>query len=114
MFLSFPGIESGFYIVGGTSAGTPQMAAVVALANQARGRRGSSLGFLNDKLYGLAKNASTYASDFHDISVGNNQLVDTPVGFPAGPDSRHRDGLGYAERRESRRRPGCFLSQPRL
>ncbi len=81
MFLSFPGIASGFYIVGGTSAGSPQMAAIVALANQARG---SSLGFLNDKLYGLAKNASTYASDFHDITVGNNQLVDTPVGFSAG------------------------------
>ena len=57
------------------------MAAVVALANQARGSKGS-LGFLNDKLYGLAKNA--YASDFHDITVGNNQLVDTPVGFSAG------------------------------
>ena len=36
VFLSFPGIASGFYIVGGTSAGSPQMAAVVALANQAR------------------------------------------------------------------------------
>jgi subtilase family serine protease len=81
VFVSFPGIESGFYIVGGTSAGAPQMAAVVALANQARGSKGS-LGFLNDKLYGLAKSA--YASDFHDITVGNNQLVDTPVGFSAG------------------------------
>jgi subtilase family serine protease len=85
VFLSFPGLESGFYIVGGTSASSPQMAAVVAIANQARVNLGrGSLGFLNNRLYGLAKNSSSYASDFHDITLGNNRLVGTPVGFSAG------------------------------
>ena len=67
----------------------------MALANQARANQGrGSLGFLNDKLYGLAKNSSTYASDFHDITVGNNQLVDTPVGFSAGPGYDIATGWG--------------------
>jgi subtilase family serine protease len=81
VFVSFPGAASGFYIVGGTSAGSPQMAAIVALANQAHG---GSLGFLNNKLYSIAENASKYASDFHDITIGNNQLVGTPFGYSAG------------------------------
>jgi subtilase family serine protease len=80
VFVSFPSVASGFYIVGGTSAGSPQMAAVVALANQAHG---SSLGFLNTKLYSIAENSAKYASDFHDITVGNNQLVGTPFGYSA-------------------------------
>jgi subtilase family serine protease len=81
VFVSFPTVASGFYIVGGTSAGSPQVAAVVALANQARG---SSLGFLNDRLYTIAENATKYASDFHDITIGNNKLVGTPFGYSAG------------------------------
>jgi len=69
----------GFFIVGGTSAAVPQWAAIFALANQAAGR---SLGFVNPTLYAVAE-SSSYASDFHDITVGNNRLAGTPTGFSA-------------------------------
>lgn len=69
----------GFFIVGGTSAGSPQWAAIFALANEAAGH---SLGFVNPAVYSLAE-SSSYASGFHDITIGNNQLVGTPVGFSA-------------------------------
>jgi len=69
-----------FFIVGGTSAGSPQWAAIAALANQAAGK---SLGDLNPVLYTIGGDSTRYANDFHDITVGNNQLIGTPVGFPA-------------------------------
>jgi subtilase family serine protease len=75
-----PGVEPGFHVLGGTSAGSPQMAAIVALAAQARG---ASIGFLNDKLYALAENPTTYAADFHDIVTGDNTLAGTPFGYTA-------------------------------
>ena len=78
--------RAGIHIVGGTSAGSPQWAAIVALANQAHG---GPLGFLNRALY-----QGCSASDFHDITVGNNQLVGTPVGFSAGAGWDDATGLG--------------------
>jgi subtilase family serine protease len=80
VYTSFPGFPARFHIFGGTSAGSPQMASVVALANQVRG---SDLGFLNTKLYSIAE-SSAYSSTFHDITAGNNQLGGTPVGYSAG------------------------------
>jgi subtilase family serine protease len=56
------------FIFGGTSAGSPQWAALTALADQAAGHQ---LGFLNPTLYAIA-NSPFYASAFHDITVGNN------------------------------------------
>jgi subtilase family serine protease len=87
--LGFAGLN-GFFIFGGTSASAPQMAAIVALANQAKG---STLGFLNDRLYSIAK-SSAYASDFHDITVGNNQLTGTPTGNQAVPGYDLATGWG--------------------
>src|SRR5713101_5817499 len=73
-----------FFIVGGTSAGSPQWAGIAALANQARATAGKGpIGDLNPTLYSIYHSAR-YATDFHDISVGNDQLVGTPVGFSAG------------------------------
>lgn len=86
--------DAGFYIVGGTSAGSPQWAAVVALANQLSASEGrGSLGFINPALYHLAQTAA-YSTDFHDITVGNNQLTGTPVGFNAGPGWDDASGWG--------------------
>ena len=76
---------AGFYIVGGTSAGSPQWAAIVALANQAHG---APLGFLNPALYRCS------AGDFHDITVGNNRLGGTAAGFSATPGWDDATGLG--------------------
>jgi len=58
-----------FFIFGGTSAGSPQWAALAALADQAAGH---DLGFLNPSLYNLAGSPAFYPSIFHDITVGNN------------------------------------------
>ncbi len=65
------GYESGaFHIFGGTSAGSPQWAGIVALADQYQGK---SIGFLNPLLYKIGKSAS-YSAAFHDILVGNNSF----------------------------------------
>ena len=74
-----PGV-SAFFIVGGTSAGSPQWAGIAALANQLAGH---SLGFLNPAIYRLAQ-TSHYASDFHDITIGNNQMPGTTPSESAG------------------------------
>lgn len=63
-----------WYIVGGTSAGSPQWAAIFAIANQVRAAdQMAPIGFANPTLYGLTP--AQRASDFHDITVGNNSLA---------------------------------------
>ena len=42
----------------------------MAIANQ---KAGHPLGFINPGLYKLAQ-SSTYAQDFHDITIGNNSV----------------------------------------
>ena len=78
VFTSFLGANI-IFIVGGTSAGSPQWAAIGALANQAAGH---SLGFLNNAIYKIA-HGPNYSKDFHDITIGNDQETGTPVGFNA-------------------------------
>jgi subtilase family serine protease len=54
VFMSFPGIRPGWQIIGGTSAGTPQIAALVAMANQLRQQAGKGpVGYLKPRLYQL-------------------------------------------------------------
>ena len=79
VFTSFLGFNA-FFFVGGTSAGSPQWAAIGALANQAAGR---ALGTLNPAIYKIAGNPTLYANDFHDITVGNNVMTGTSAGFNA-------------------------------
>jgi subtilase family serine protease len=70
------GAEGGpFHIIGGTSAGSPQWAGLVALGDQLAGHR---LGFLNPTIYRIGESHS-YLQGFHDILFGNNtiQLPDT-------------------------------------
>jgi subtilase family serine protease len=62
VFTSFPGVRVGWHVVGGTSASSPQLAALVALANQlAHGQGKPSVGYLNPILYLLP------SRDFRDI-----------------------------------------------
>jgi subtilase family serine protease len=84
------------YIVGGTSAGSPQWAGIVALANEARVNAGKSLlgGNLNTDLYSIYHNNAEYANDFHDITVGNDQLAGSTVGFSAGLRYDVASGIG--------------------
>ncbi len=88
-YASFPGLDPGFYFAGGTSAGAPQWAAIIALADEAAGR---SLGYLNPTLYGIASDSSEYAADFHDIVQGGNAFGGP--GFDAGTGYDMPTGLG--------------------
>ncbi len=71
-------INGGWLVVGGTSAGAPQWAGLIALANEARAHTGSSaVGLPNTKIYPLAQGSSTtpYTVNpayFYDVSQGNN------------------------------------------
>jgi subtilase family serine protease len=66
--LGFPGIPTGFYVFGGTSAGAPQWAGVIADLNLVMGH---PLGFINNRLYRRGKTGEL-AALFHDITVGDN------------------------------------------
>jgi subtilase family serine protease len=59
------------FIFGGTSAGSPQWAAITALADQAAHHR---LGFLNTKLYAIAA-TPLRSFAFHDVTTGNNTVT---------------------------------------
>lgn len=86
----------GYVAVGGTSAGTPQWAAIIALANQLRAQshRGP-LGFVSPTLYDIAKDPTAYARDFHDITTGNNALNLMALGFPAASQFGFAAAPGY-------------------
>jgi subtilase family serine protease len=70
--------------VGGTSAGAPTFAGILALINQATGSNG--LGNVNPMLYALSANSPTA---FHDITSGNNNAPCTSgtTNCPAGTTS---------------------------
>jgi subtilase family serine protease len=76
-------------VVGGTSAGTPQWAGIIALADQAGGHR---LGAINKTLYRIGE-SDAYSSAFHDITSGNNDFMGMK-GFPARPGWDAVTGLG--------------------
>jgi subtilase family serine protease len=81
------------YLIGGTSAGSPQWAAIFALANQARGLQGEGpIGWANESLAKIGSQKKTQGA-FHDITVGNNAL-DSPIGFAAGPGYDLTTGWG--------------------
>jgi subtilase family serine protease len=98
-YLDIPGIPAGIYLFGGTSAGSPQWAAITAIADQKAGR---DLGFINAGLYLYSVLPSRYQSLFHDVTSGNNSVVEfdinnnpVPVqGFNAGPGWDATTGLG--------------------
>lgn len=79
---------------GGTSAGTPQWAGLIALADSAAGH---DLGSIHTALYQLARSAR-YHTDLHDITVGS--ILDPPGTDPkqeplhAGPGWDPATGLG--------------------
>jgi subtilase family serine protease len=91
-----------FFIVGGTSVGTPQWAAIIAMANQLRAahHRGG-LGVAAVPLYAIARDPHSYHQDFHDILVGNNAqgsgnhpIKHNALGFSADQGYDLATGLG--------------------
>ena len=86
-------LPSGWQGIGGTSAGAPVWAALIALADASRSCAGSSVGFANPLLYRAA--GSEYASGFNDVVSGNNDLTGTSNGeFDASPGYDMASGLG--------------------
>ena len=84
--------SAGWYVIGGTSASSPELAGIVALADEAAGH---DLGFINPALYRMANKPATHATDFFDVTVGNNQQPgSTTPGFNAGPGWDAVTGLG--------------------
>ncbi len=81
--------SSGWFDIGGTSLSCPQWAAMVAIADQLAGH---GLGLINPALYSIASNPAQYASDFFDITTGNN--ADFVAGYPATPGWDPVTGLG--------------------
>lgn len=95
-------------LVGGTSASSPSMAAIMALIDQKYGRQGQA----NYTLYALARQ---YPNVFHDIVLGTNDVMcpfgeapdcDTPVPnsyfdsygiYAAGPGYDMASGLGSVD-----------------
>jgi len=85
--------------IGGTSAGAPTFAGILALINQATGSHG--LGNVNPMLYQLAATSGV----FHDITTGSNKVPctagtkncpsgTTSIGFSAGTGYDQVTGLG--------------------
>jgi parallel beta-helix repeat protein len=67
-----------YYIVGGTSVGSPSWAGSMALIDQKAGR---SLGFINPTIYSILNNGTEYSRAFHDITVGNNNPYSATKGW---------------------------------
>ena len=73
------GLFGSFITFGGTSAGPPQWAAIIALANEARAASDRARsGSANTALYAIAQDRKSYREDFHDITVGTNALGPFP------------------------------------
>jgi trimeric autotransporter adhesin len=97
--------------VGGTSAAAPAFAGMLALVAQANGSASDNyrLGAVDPVLYSLAANSTTYASAFHDVTVGNNSVVCTGgsaadcgsngfmQGYNAGTNYDLASGLGSVD-----------------
>lgn len=80
-----------FFIVGGTSAGTPQWAGLVADGDQLGHHR---MGNINPALYSIAQARKFYSSDLHDITVGNNDVAEIGGGFDTSTGWDPVTGLG--------------------
>jgi subtilase family serine protease len=73
------GPDTGWTGVGGTSAGAPQWAALIAIADQMRVTNG--LGTLNGATQTLKALYAAPAADFHDITSGSTQYQSAGVGY---------------------------------
>jgi len=79
-----------FFRFGGTSAGSPQWAGLVADAVQLKGAR---LGALNNRLYGWSTSGTLASKLFHDVTTGDNGYG-AISGFSAVPGWDAATGIG--------------------
>lgn len=98
-YLNIPGLTSAdgaYYLFGGTSAGSPQWAALIAIADQ---KTVYNLGFVNAGLYRIGQFRNHYSASFFDVTTGNNAVPASSgqpaiPGFSAGPGWDAATGLG--------------------
>ncbi len=89
------GGNNGFYFFGGTSEASPSWAAIIADLDQARAAAGKGpLGLMGPRLYPLASATSSYAANFNNVTVGENNEPAKAPGFFAGPGYNLPTGLG--------------------
>jgi len=82
VYTSFPGVRVGWHIIGGTSAASPQLAALTSLAGE---KAGKPVGYLNPLLYTLPASDFTdiVPQTFNGVVIGDNQLAGSPIpGMP--------------------------------
>jgi subtilase family serine protease len=99
----------GWYLFGGTSAGSPQWAALTVIADQIAGH---DFGFINAALYKIGQSKTAYANAFHDITSGTNSAMEFDeennaidiTGYDAGAGWDAVTGLGSPK-------AGSFLTQ---
>lgn len=83
--------SAGWYVIGGTSASAPELAGIVATADQLADR---DLGFINPGLYRMAVSPN-YKADFFDVTKGTNQQLGSATpGFNASLGWDAVTGLG--------------------
>jgi subtilase family serine protease len=98
-----PQVPNSLDAIGGTSAGAPTFAGILALILQATG--GAGLGNVNPMLYSLSESSP---GAFHDITSGNNKVPcssgtpnctagTTMIGFSAGQGYDQATGLGSVD-----------------
>lgn len=80
------------FIFGGTSAGSPQWAGLVALADQ---RAGSDLGFISQGLYAMQLIPSVRSASFHDVTSGNNSVSVADANGNALNIAGYSAGIGW-------------------
>jgi subtilase family serine protease len=95
MYSSSVASQAGWSESTGTSMGSPEWSAIAALTDQyaAEHHRGT-IGFINPALYLIGAIPLLYHLAFHDITVGNNIVNGSTVGFSAGPGWDDASGLG--------------------
>jgi subtilase family serine protease len=96
VYASFPGLQPGYYVIGGTSEASPLFAGIVAIADQVAGRH---LGWLNPDLYDVARDGP--GAGIVDIRTGDNTVTFeqggvavTVPGYEAVPGYDLASGLG--------------------
>jgi subtilase family serine protease len=87
--------QAGWSAAIGTSLGSPEWSAIAALADQlaAQWHRGS-IGFINPAIYLIGQIPALYQWAFHDITVGNNTIAGSTIGYSAGPGWDDASGWG--------------------
>lgn len=83
VYLGFLGSASGFYIFGGTSAASPQLAGLIALTNEKADMLGKTqhVGYLNPLLYGLPSSDFTdiVPQTFGSVTISDNSLFGSGI-----------------------------------